>query len=110
MYKQLVERNDKAVEKGLSRQVLDPDSRYYGGTIDPYTGVAWVNHTTGTPTDMCYWGTALVNPASAYYRDEALLERLLLATEFVLRHQHEDGSISRAGRIITLRRIRRLSL
>ncbi|CAH1220178.1 hypothetical protein [Paenibacillus sp. JJ-223] len=94
MYKQLVERNDKAVEKGLSRQVLDPDSRYYGGTIDPYTGVAWVNHTTGTPTDMCYWGTALVNPASAYYRDEALLERLLLATEFVLRHQHEDGSIS----------------
>ncbi|MCZ4150408.1 hypothetical protein BZG21_39155, partial [Escherichia coli] len=47
MYKQLVERNDKAVEKGLSRQVLDPDSRYYGGTIDPYTGVAWVNHTTG---------------------------------------------------------------
>ncbi|MNO36628.1 hypothetical protein D3C76_266990 [compost metagenome] len=94
MYKQLVESNDRAVEEGLSRQVLDPQNRYYGGTIDPGTGIAWVNHTTGTPTDMCYWGAALANPDSAYYRDEQLLARLLLATEFVLRFQHEDGSIS----------------
>lgn len=56
MYKQLVDSNDRAVERGISRQMLDPESRYYGGTIDPFTGVAWVNHTTGTPTDMCYWG------------------------------------------------------
>ncbi|MHA6533157.1 hypothetical protein [Paenibacillus sp. BAC0078] len=94
MYKQLVDSNDRAVAEGLSRQVLDPQSRYYGGTIDPGTGIAWVNHTTGTPTEMCYWGAALVNPDSAYYRDEELLARLLLATEFVLRAQHEDGSIS----------------
>lgn len=94
MYKQLVASNDLAVESGLSRQVLDPESRYYGGTIDPYTGVAWVNHTTGTPTEMCYWGAALANPDSKYYRDEELLERLRLAAEFVLRAQHEDGSIS----------------
>lgn len=94
MYKQLVDSNDRAVEAGLSRQVLDPQSRYYGGTLDPGTGIAWVNHTTGTPTDMCYWGAALVNPDSVYYRDELLLTRLLLATEFVLRVQHEDGSIS----------------
>lgn len=94
MYKQLVDSNDRAVEAGISRQVLDPKNRYYGGTIDPGTGVAWVNHTTGTPTDMCYWGAALINPDSVYYRDGHLLERLLLATEFVLRAQHEDGSIS----------------
>lgn len=94
MYKQLVDSNDRAVERGISRQMLDPESRYYGGTIDPFTGVAWVNHTTGTPTDMCYWGAALSNPDSIYYRDESLLNRLLLATEFVLRFQHEDGSIS----------------
>ncbi|WP_310831001.1 hypothetical protein [Paenibacillus pedocola] len=94
MYKQLVASNDLAVESGLSRQVLDPECRYYGGTIDPGTGVAWVNHTTGTPTEMCYWGAALVNPDSKYYRDEELLDRLRLATEFVLRAQHEDGSIS----------------
>ncbi|MFM9277640.1 hypothetical protein [Paenibacillus jiagnxiensis] len=94
MYMKLAESNDRAVEAGLSRQVLDPQSRYYGGTLDPGTGIAWVNHTTGTPTDMCYWGAALVNPDSAYYRDERLLARLLLATEFVLRAQHEDGSIS----------------
>ncbi|MFB5761213.1 hypothetical protein [Paenibacillus medicaginis] len=94
MYKQLVDSNNRAVEEGLSRQVLDPQSRYYGGTIDPGTGIAWVNHTTGTPTDMCYWGAALAHPDSAYYRDEQLLARLLLATEFVLRAQHEDGSIS----------------
>lgn len=94
MYKQLVDSNDIAVEQGIARQVLDPQNRYYGGTIDPYTGVAWVNHTTGTPTDMCYWGAALVNPDSKYYRDEQLLDRLKLAAEFVLRFQHEDGSIS----------------
>lgn len=46
MYKQLVASNDRAAVEGLSRQVLDPTSRYYGGTIDPGTGVAWVNHTT----------------------------------------------------------------
>ncbi|WP_025680430.1 hypothetical protein [Paenibacillus massiliensis] len=94
MYKQLVISNDKAVERGITRQVLDPESRYYGGTIDPATGVAWVNHTTGTPTEMCYWGAALVNPDSAYYRDAELLKRLRLASEYVLRAQHEDGSIS----------------
>ncbi|MEK5024827.1 hypothetical protein [Paenibacillus sp. FSL M7-1046] len=94
MYKQLVDSNDIAVEEGLSRQVLDQESRYYGGTLDPGTGVAWVNHTTGTPTDMCYWGAALANPDSKYYRDERLLGRLQLAAEFVLRAQHEDGSIS----------------
>lgn len=94
MYKQLVISNDKAVERGITRQVLDPESRYYGGTIDPATGVAWVNHTTGTPTEMCYWGAALVNPDSAYYRDAELLKHLYLASEYVLRAQHEDGSIS----------------
>lgn len=94
MYKRLVEYNERAVEQGRLRQDLDPMSRYYGGTIDPSTGLAWVNHTTGTPTEMCYWGTALVNPDSIYYRDEKLLKQLLLATEFVLRFQHSDGSIS----------------
>ncbi|MCM3781504.1 hypothetical protein M3231_00805 [Neobacillus mesonae] len=94
MYNQLVIFNDNAVEAGLSRQVLDPGSRYYGGTVDPGTGIAWVNHTTGTPTDMSYWGAALVNPDSAYYRDKQLLSRLELAAEFVLRRQHEDGTIS----------------
>ncbi|MCM3135860.1 hypothetical protein M3629_24115 [Paenibacillus polysaccharolyticus] len=94
MYRQMVESNDRATERGIERQVLDSESRYYGGTIDPFSGVAWVNHTTGTPTDMCFWGAALSNPDSTYYRDETLLERLRLASEFVLRHQHSDGSIS----------------
>ncbi|MFC9712250.1 hypothetical protein ACFTRD_29430 [Paenibacillus sp. NPDC056933] len=94
MYRQLVDSNDKAVQRGISRQELDPESRYYGGTIDPSTGIAWVNHTTGTPTDMCYWGAALANPDSIYYRDEELLNRLLLASEYVLHNQHTDGSIS----------------
>ncbi|MDM5280506.1 hypothetical protein ACN9MH_00815 [Paenibacillus silvae] len=94
MYRQMVDSNDRAAERGMERQMLDPENRYYGGTIDPSTGVAWVNHTTGTPTDMCFWGAAISNPDSKYYRDEALLERLRLATEFVLRHQHSDGSIS----------------
>lgn len=94
MYEKLVAVNDAWAEEGKARQILEPASRYYGGTIDPATGIAWVNHTTGTPTVMAFWGAALVNPKSAFYRDEELLERLKLATEFVLRLQHEDGSIS----------------
>ncbi|GGN96289.1 hypothetical protein [Saccharibacillus kuerlensis] len=94
IYKRLVQKNDEAVQLGLSRQVMDPESRYYGGTVDPATGIAWVNHTTGTPTEMCNWGAALANSDSSYYRNEKLLERLTLASEFVLRSQHEDGSIS----------------
>ncbi|WP_172251503.1 hypothetical protein [Saccharibacillus deserti] len=94
LYERLVQKNDEAVESGLLRQVLEPESRYYGGTVDPSTGIAWVNHTSGTPTDMCNWGSALVNPDSVHYRDESLLERLRLASEFVLRAQHGDGSIS----------------
>lgn len=94
LYERLVQKNDEAVRQGLPRQILERESRYYGGTVDPSTGIAWVNHTSGTPTDMCNWGTALVNPDSAFYQDKELLERLLLASKFVLRNQHADGSIS----------------
>ncbi|MDO3409263.1 hypothetical protein QWJ34_05775 [Saccharibacillus sp. CPCC 101409] len=94
MYARLTARGDELTRSGLERQVLEPASPYYGGTIDPATGIAWVNHTTGTPTDMCNWGAALVNPDSAYYRDEELARRLELAARFVLRFQHADGSIS----------------
>ncbi|MWJ32190.1 hypothetical protein FTE24_013685 [Saccharibacillus sp. WB 17] len=94
LYERLVVKNDESIESSLSRQVMEPESRYYGGTVDPGTGIAWVNHTSGTPSEMCNWGTALVSPDSAYYRNEALLQRLRLAAEFVLRAQHDDGSIS----------------
>lgn len=94
MYERLIAANDERILAGMERQVLDSSSPYYGGVADPETGVAWINHTTGTPTYMAYWGAALVNPASAYYRNEALLERFKLAGQFMLRKQNADGTIS----------------
>ncbi|MEW4371914.1 hypothetical protein [Paenibacillus kandeliae] len=90
----LINLNESWVERGLHGQVLDEQSRYYGGVIDPANGIAWPNHHAGTPVWMSVWTAALVQPESVYYRDPLVLERLGLAAEYMLRFQHEDGSIS----------------
>ncbi|MBB6734886.1 hypothetical protein [Cohnella zeiphila] len=86
--------NDEWVQKGLERQVLDRESRYYGGVISPDNGLASPNHSTGTPVTMAVWAAALCNPASRYYRDRELIGRLELAAGYMLRAQHPDGTIS----------------
>lgn len=94
MYSKIVAINDAWVKPGMDHQVLDADSRYYGGVTDDENGIAWPNHSVGTPAAMAIWAAALVNPDSAYYRNEDVLIRLELAAQYMLRVQHEDGSIS----------------
>lgn len=93
MYKKLVSVNDSWVAPGIDNQIMDTGSRFYGGVADPDTGVAWPSH-TGTLTVMAVWGCALVGEQSEFYHDERLLGRLELAADFIVRHQHEDGTIS----------------
>ncbi|MFD2879790.1 hypothetical protein ACFTAO_33605 [Paenibacillus rhizoplanae] len=64
-----------------------------GGVRDPLSGVAWPNH-TGTAQYLAAWAAALVNEQSRYYRDLVLLEQLHEGMSFMLRFQHEDGTIS----------------
>ncbi|MFD1955340.1 hypothetical protein ACFSL6_14455 [Paenibacillus thailandensis] len=92
-YERLVSINDEWAAAESERQVTDPSSRYYGGVADSATGIPWPSH-MNTPKVMAIWGAALVNPDSVYYRNGPLLERLELAAEFMLRFQHEDGTVS----------------
>ena len=93
-YKKIVAINDEWAQIGMERQVLDPDSRFYGGIRDPLTGVAWPSHVSGAPTYIATWATALLCKDSRFYRDEQLADRLALAASFQLRSQHPDGTIS----------------
>ncbi|HZG83631.1 hypothetical protein [Paenibacillus sp.] len=93
VYDKLVALNDEWAQDGMRQQMLDPDSRFYGGVADPANGLAWPSH-GGTPMVMAVWASALACPDSRYYRDPALLSRLELAAAFMLRFQHEDGTIS----------------
>lgn len=90
----LVNLNEEWVERGMHRQVMEADSRYYGGVKDLANGIPWPNHSVGTPVWMAVWTAALVNRDSVYYHNPDLLERLELASLYMLRVQHEDGSIS----------------
>lgn len=93
MYEKLVALNDHWVKDGTDRQVLDSESRYYGGVADPESGIAWPSH-GGSPMVMALWAAALANEDSKYFRDGELCRRLKLGAEFMLRAQHPDGTIS----------------
>ena len=86
--------NDKWVRDGVERQVRDGESRCIGGVVAPDFGLASPNHSTGTPVAMAIWAAALCHPRSRYYRDPELADRLALAAGYMLRAQHEDGTIS----------------
>ncbi|WP_438444097.1 hypothetical protein [Gorillibacterium sp. sgz5001074] len=93
IYAKLVNINDHWAQEALSRQVLDPASRYFGGVTDPATGIPWPSHTNSLMV-LALWTAAVVNPDSAYYQDLQLLDRLEKLVRFMLSHQHEDGTIS----------------
>lgn len=93
IYEKLVAVNDSWVEDGLNKQVLDSNNEYYGGVTDSENGIAWPSH-GGTPMVMAVWAAALINKESIYYQDRELLSRLELGAEYMLRFQHEDGTIS----------------
>ncbi|MEK4850734.1 hypothetical protein NST04_12900 [Paenibacillus sp. FSL H7-0756] len=93
MFKKITDINDKWTQESMELQINDRESRYFGGVRDPLSGVAWPNH-TGTAQYLAAWAAALVNEQSRYYRDIVLLEQLHEGMAFMLRFQHEDGTIS----------------
>lgn len=93
MYEKLAAVNDGWVKRGADNQIMDSQSRFYGGVADPDSGIPFATH-TGTLAVMAIWGCALVDEQSRYYHDEQLLYRLELSAAFIVRQQHADGTIS----------------
>ncbi|MGN7454408.1 hypothetical protein ACTHPH_06305 [Paenibacillus pasadenensis] len=92
-YERLVILNDQWAEQIAARQIDEAGGASAGGILDPLTGAAWPNHTT-TAAAIEMWAGALANPDSARYRDPELADRLEMVCRFMLRFQHEDGTIS----------------
>ena len=96
VFEKLVSMNDKQVQIWLGQQVNEPGSRHDGGiVVGPY-GVPTASH-GGTAGCIGAMAASFVTPQSAYHYDPQLLSALDRAMDFMLRRQHEDGTISLGG-------------
>ena len=85
-YAPLVGELDQQVEGVLKRQVLDAESPYRGGFMDGDRLVG-----SQSISAVASLGYAYLLPESRHYRSEELLQRILLAAEFVRRHRNPSG-------------------
>ena len=85
----LVTRNDAGVESIFPYQVTDKGSPDLGGIRD---GFDILNpHNTAS---IIQWGAcSIFSPQSKFYQSDILLDKILLATKYLLKTQHEDGTI-----------------
>lgn len=74
MYQKIFRLNEDFTKKTLDWQVLDSNHRYYGGIIDPISGVALPSH-GNTPRIMATWVGSLLNVDSEFYQDINLLQK-----------------------------------
>lgn len=82
----LIKRQELFWEKLKKEQCMDKDSVWYGGFNFAY------QH---SETKILVEGLPLYcDKRSSYYRNEELLKRIKLNSEFVLRYQHKSGLIS----------------
>ncbi|MCI3922930.1 hypothetical protein MO973_22145 [Paenibacillus sp. TRM 82003] len=96
VYGKLVEINDRQTDRLLTLQITSPGGRNDGGILQPDIGVPTASH-GGTAGAMACMAAALLSPESKHYRSEAALSALDRAASFMLRRQHEDGTISLGG-------------
>jgi hypothetical protein len=85
----LVAQNDKGVESLRTYQVKNVQGESYGGLKD---GFDILNpHSTAA---LVQWGScALFSPSSKFYQSAELLADMNLATLYLIRTQHADGTI-----------------
>jgi hypothetical protein len=96
VFAKLIAMNDEEVKVALARQVNDPVGRNDGGVVLGHYGIPTASH-GGTAGSMAGMAAALSAEDSAFYRDPQLLAALERAADFMLRRQHEDGTISLGG-------------
>ncbi len=85
----LIKANDKSVVGLKKYRISDTESPAFGGFMDgvkipnPHSTVAFIRAA----------GCALVSSESTYYRSEALATEIQLALRYLLKIQHDDGTI-----------------
>ncbi len=85
----LIEINDGNIERLLTFHVADPGDPLFGGIKDRFQ-MATAHSATGF---LRAGMSGLVAPSSRYYSDQGLVEKLSATADFLLKSQHEDGTI-----------------
>ena len=88
-FQQLIEANDRSVSLLLARQMQRPGDRFDGGLPNAQD----IATAMGTATMVQRLASAYIAPDSIYHQSESLRASLAQAIAFLLRTQHEDGTI-----------------
>ena len=86
---QLIKENDSRIPGILTKQEKDKQSRWYGGVKND-AEVFYPGHASGFIKSL---SCSYVSSESEYYQSPRLLSALLLASEYLLNAQYEDGNI-----------------
>ncbi len=86
---QFVKRNDKVVQNLLERQEKDQRHPWAGGVINAY-GIHTPQSTVGL---LQRASCAYISEGSRFYHNASLNQPMLMATQYLLRAQHPDGTI-----------------
>ncbi len=84
-----VKSNDDSVKRLLDRQEKAKDHNWYGGVTNTY-GIHTPQSTVGL---LQRASCAYVSEGSRFYHDPTLHQPLLMASQYLLRAQHPDGTI-----------------
>lgn len=85
----LIKTNDERIEPVRNYRVTDTKLPAFGGLTDGY-GIPNVHSTTAFVRVVV---SALVSSESKYFHSEELAEELKLAIQYLLRVQHDDGTV-----------------
>ncbi|MCE7061001.1 hypothetical protein [Dyadobacter sp. CY343] len=85
----MASRTDKSIESLLTFQVKDKNSEDLGGLRDGFD----LLNPHSTSALIQYGASGLFSPTSKYYRSTELVDSMNLAAQYLIKTQHEDGTI-----------------
>lgn len=89
-YSRIVALSAGAAERYLANQDLSTDSRYYGGLLNPHHGYAEPGGSGSVAATLLGF---YLCPDHPWHGDPLLLDRAGLLLDYLLREQHEDGTL-----------------
>ena len=89
LIEELIKKNDSSIPGMLKRQELDKTNKWYGG-IKSESEVFYPGHASGFIKNL---SCSYVSGESEYYQSARVLSALLLASQYLLNAQYDDGNI-----------------
>lgn len=86
---QLLLAAEDQVPRLLSAQIKDPTHTFFGGVPDAFQ----IYHAGSVAGLIQSLTSVFVSPSSKYFHDPVLKQAMLDGIDFILRHQHSDGTI-----------------